>query len=68
VSEKHAVECLRCGKFRTIERGRNQRLEPGECPQCGYLGWALIADLSEPVRRTFRERHPELRIRPLRSV
>ncbi len=68
VSEKHAVECLRCGQFRTIERGRNQRLEPGECGKCGYLGWALIADLSEPVRRTFRERAPELRIRRLRSV
>jgi Zn ribbon nucleic-acid-binding protein len=68
VSEKHAVECLRCGHFRTIERGRNQRLEPGECLRCGYLGWALIADLSNPVRRTLRERPPEVRGRRLRAV
>ena len=68
MSEKHAVECLRCGRFRTIQRNRNQRLEPGECPQCGYLGWALIADLSEPVRRTLRERAPQLRFRRLRAV
>ena len=39
------------------------RLEPGECQGCGYLGWALVADLSEPVRRTLRERAPELRFR-----
>jgi hypothetical protein len=68
VREKHAVECLRCGTFRTIERNRNQRLEPGECPQCGYLGWALIADLSEPARRTLPELAPVLRLRRLRAV
>jgi hypothetical protein len=58
VSEKHAVECLRCGKFRTIERERSDRLVPGGCPRCGYLGWTLIADLTEPVRRTLREGPP----------
>lgn len=68
MSEKHAVECLRCGTFRTVERERTQRLDPGECGRCGYLGWALAADLSEPVRRTLRERPPELRIRRLRAV
>jgi hypothetical protein len=68
VGEKHAVECLRCGRFRTIERNRNQRLEPGECPQCRYLGWALIADLSEPARRTLPEQAPVLRFRRLRAV
>jgi hypothetical protein len=68
VGEKHAVECLRCGRFRTIERNRSQRLEPGECPQCGYLGWALIADLSVPGRRTVPELAPVLRFRRLRAV
>jgi hypothetical protein len=68
VSEKHAVECLRCGRFRTIERRRNERLAPGECPRCGYLGWALIADLSNPARRTLRERPPELRGPRVRAV
>jgi hypothetical protein len=68
VGEKHAVECLRCGRFRTIERNRNQRLEPGECQQCGYLGWALIADLSETARHTLPERAPGLRFGRLRAV
>jgi len=68
VSEKHAVECLRCGTFRTIERERTARLDPGECAKCGYLGWALVADLSEPVRRTLRERPPERRGRRLHAV
>jgi Zn ribbon nucleic-acid-binding protein len=68
VSEKHAVECLRCGTFRTVERERTQRLDPGECAKCGYLGWALVADLSEPVRKNLRERPPELRFRRLRVV
>ena len=30
MSEKHAVECLHCGTFRTVERERTQRLDPGE--------------------------------------
>jgi hypothetical protein len=68
VSEKHAVECLRCGTFRTVERERTQRLDPGECGKCGYLGWAMAADLSDPVRQVLRERPPELRIRRLRLV
>ncbi|HEY3105843.1 MAG TPA: hypothetical protein VGJ49_03490 [Gaiellaceae bacterium] len=68
MSEKHAVECLRCGHFRTLERERSERLNPGECPRCGYVGWALAADLSDPVRRTLRERAPELRARRLRPV
>jgi hypothetical protein len=68
VSEKHAVECLHCGTFRTVERERTQRLDPGECATCGYLGWALVADLTEPVRKILRERPPELRFRRLRAV
>jgi hypothetical protein len=51
-----------------VERERNARLDPGECPNCGYVGWALAADLSEPVRRTLREHPPELRSRLLRPV
>jgi hypothetical protein len=68
VGQKHAVECLRCGSFRTVERERTERLDPGECQSCGYVGWALAADLSEPVRRTLRERPPEFRNRQLRPV
>jgi hypothetical protein len=61
MSERHAVECLRCGTFRTVERERTQRLDPGECARCGYLGWALAADLSESARRDLRERPFERR-------
>ncbi|HEX3254196.1 MAG TPA: hypothetical protein VHQ96_00305 [Gaiellaceae bacterium] len=68
MSEKHAIECLHCGTFRTIQRERTQRLDAGECARCGYLGWALVADLSEPVRKNLRERSPELRFRRLRAV
>jgi hypothetical protein len=68
VGQKHAVECLRCGSFRTVERERSARLDPGECQSCGYVGWALAADLSEPARRTLRERPPEFRSRLLRPV
>jgi hypothetical protein len=68
VSQKHAVECLRCSDFRTVERERTERLDPGECPRCGYLGWALVADLSEPARRILRERPPEWRGRRLHAV
>jgi DNA-directed RNA polymerase subunit RPC12/RpoP len=68
VSEKYAVECLRCGNFRTAERERTERLDPGECPRCGYVGWALAADISESARRTLRERPLEWRSRRLRPV
>jgi hypothetical protein len=51
-----------------IERERSERLDPGECPRCGYVGWALVADLSDPVRRTLRERPPERRGRRLHAV
>jgi hypothetical protein len=68
VSQKHAVECLRCGEFRTVERERSERLDPGECPRCAYRGWALVADLSEPARRTLRERPSERRGRRLHAV
>jgi hypothetical protein len=68
VGQKHAVECLRCGSFRTVTRERSERLDPGECARCGYLGWALVADLSEPARRILRDRPPERRSRRLRPV
>jgi hypothetical protein len=68
VGQKHAVECLRCGSFRTVERERTERLDPGECLSCGYVGWALAADLTEPARRTLRESPPEFRRRQLRPV
>ena len=61
VAEKHPVECLRCGGFRTVQRGRTERLDPGECPDCGYVGWALFTELTEATRRILREHPPEWR-------
>jgi ribosomal protein L37E len=49
------IECLRCG-----ERRDDLRQEP-ECPRCGYLGWARVAELTELIRRRLRERPPESR-------
>jgi primosomal protein N' len=41
------LECLSCGHVR---EGGN------ECPRCHYVGWALVEDLTERVRRLLRER------------
>jgi hypothetical protein len=42
------VECLNCGK---------RRHKPDhECPRCSYVGWALVEDLNESLRRRLRER------------
>jgi hypothetical protein len=68
VGEKHAVECLSCGSFRVIERARTERLDPRECRKCGYVGWALAADLSDPARRSLRERPSARRVPRLRAV
>jgi transposase len=54
--EGQTVECLRCGETREIS-GR----DTGECPRCEYVGWALVADLTEKLRRVLRERPPERR-------
>jgi Zn ribbon nucleic-acid-binding protein len=59
VGELNVVECLKCGSLRTSERERTERLSPGECQSCGYLGWAAVSDLSDSVRRVLRERPPE---------
>lgn len=42
------VECLNCGKRR--------HLPEDECPRCLYLGWAMVEELDEAVRRRLRER------------
>jgi hypothetical protein len=39
-----------------VERQISQKLDPGECPRCGYLGWAPSTALTEPMRRRIRER------------
>ena len=54
--EKVRVECLGCGEARTVPAAGHLRLDPGECPRCGYLGWAPSTSLTESVRRRIRER------------
>ena len=51
------VECLGCGEARTFAHAVDaRRVDPGECPRCGYLGWAPSTALTEPTRRRIRER------------
>jgi hypothetical protein len=56
MTEKLTVECLRCGDTREVD-GRHT----GECERCEYVGWALVAELTEALRRVLRERPPERR-------
>ncbi|MBA2614753.1 MAG: hypothetical protein H0U90_03080 [Actinobacteria bacterium] len=50
------VECLGCGEARAVPSAGHLRLNPGECPRCGCLGWAPSTSLNEPMRRRIRER------------
>jgi hypothetical protein len=47
------IECLGCGAVRSLVEETRQ---PGECPRCGYLGWAPSSDLTESDRRGLRMR------------
>jgi Zn ribbon nucleic-acid-binding protein len=54
------VECLRCGNRRSAER-HTRHVEAGECPRCGYVGWAASVELTESARRALRDRPVERR-------
>lgn len=56
-----SVECLRCGENHRLAASPLRQLQGGECPRCGYLGWAPVADLSELARRGLRDRPVERR-------
>jgi hypothetical protein len=55
------IECLRCGEVRAHRTAPKHHIDSGECPRCGYVGWASSADLTEPLRRSLRERPLERR-------
>jgi ribosomal protein S27AE len=55
------VECLRCGDTREVSAKADDHMDAGECARCEYVGWALVADLTEKIRRVLRERPPERR-------
>jgi hypothetical protein len=59
--EKLSVECLRCGDTREVPARKGGHVDTGECDRCEYVGWALVADLTEKLRRVLRERPPERR-------
>jgi len=61
--EAHVVECLHCGCQRRFAVVAAHTHDAGECPRCGYVGWAYAEELSEPVRRALRERPLESRRR-----
>ena len=56
MAERLTVECLRCGETRNVHAR-----DTGECGRCEYVGWALVAELTEKLRRLLRERPPERR-------
>jgi predicted nucleic acid-binding Zn-ribbon protein len=45
------VDCLRCGKRHHLLRTHHSTMDEGECPRCGYLGWAPV-----PERTTLQGR------------
>jgi hypothetical protein len=49
------VECLSCGEAREVEM-RTRGGDAGECPRCGYLGWADRESLTDALRRGIQER------------
>ena len=59
--EMLTVECLRCGDTRAVSAREGAHLDAGECERCDYVGWALVADLTETLRRVLRDRPPERR-------
>jgi ribosomal protein S27AE len=58
--DKVRIECLSCGSRRTAAK-EARHLDPGECPRCGYVGWAPVEDLTDIARRLIRERPLERR-------
>jgi hypothetical protein len=59
--ELRTLECLSCGERRRVEWAHPFHLASGECPRCGYVGWASPGDLNELARRALRDRPLERR-------
>jgi len=63
----NTLECLACGERRSPVGSGHLHLTTGECPRCGYVGWAEARDLTETSRQALRER-PLDRRRLLRAL
>jgi hypothetical protein len=59
--EMLSIECLRCGDVRQVSAPPGENVHAGECNRCEYVGWAVVADLTERIRRMLRDRPPERR-------
>ena len=46
------VECLDCGTYRSVTDLSVDGL--GNCPACGYIGWALCGEVSATELSTLR--------------
>ena len=53
------IECLRCGDVRQVPAREGSHVDAGECERCDYVGWALVADLTEKLRPVSQD-PPEL--------
>ena len=62
--ESLVVECLHCGTSRVARRDRFKHFEAPECPQCGYLGWAPVLELTEAERSVPQKRALDERVVP----
>jgi hypothetical protein len=65
--ESLVVECLRCGATRMARRDVFKRFETPECPNCGYLGWAPVLELTDAEQRASSERPAAKKRHLLRS-
>jgi hypothetical protein len=55
------LECLACGTRRSVAGETHSHLATGECPRCGYVGWASTGELNEFTRKALRDRPVESR-------
>jgi hypothetical protein len=55
------IECLGCGKHRTVAPAADRRADAGECGRCGYVGWAPARTMGRVLRRQLRRLPAELR-------
>jgi hypothetical protein len=55
------LECLGCGARRFVIQLAHTTLASGQCPRCGYVGWAESSELTELTRRALRDRPVERR-------
>lgn len=59
------VECLRCGESHRLRDEGLRYVQQGECPRCGYLGWAVPGEVTDVARLELRVglvEQPQIRV------